>query len=199
MMVPRKLLLVIPLAAALLSGACASASAKGKPSDKPALNVPPPPPRIIEPAPEPMPEPVSELPTAPATTTPPASRSNRSRESKPAANTDSKPAEQKPAEPPPTDPAPVAQPPAQPPAQLRTPQTADAENASKAVRATVQNANSLLSNIDYRQLSKLRQKAYNDAKQFILQAEDAIKQGNFVFAQGMATKAETLARELAGR
>jgi hypothetical protein len=199
MMVSRKLLLVLPLAAALLSGACASASAKGKPSDKPALNVPPPPPRIIEPAPEPMPEPVSELPTAPATTTPPASRSNRSRESKPPTNTDSKPAEQKPAEPPPTDPAPVAQPPAQPPAQLRTPQTADSENASKAVRATVQNANSLLSNIDYRQLSKVRQKAYNDAKQFILQAEDAIKQGNFVFAQGMANKAEQLARELAGR
>jgi hypothetical protein len=199
MSVPRKLLLVIPLATALLSGACAAASAKGKPTDKPALNVPPPPPRVIEPAPEPMPDPVSELPTVPATTTSPASRSNRSRESKPPANTDSKPAEQKPAEPPPADPAPVAQPPAQPPAQLRTPQTADSENASKAVRATVQNANSLLSNIDYRQLSKVRQKAYNDAKQFILQAEDAIKQGNFVFAQGWATKAEQLARELAGR
>ena len=44
-----------------------------------------------------------------------------------------------------------------------------------------------------------RKKAYNDAKLFIQQAEDAIKQGNFVFAQGMANKAETLARELAGK
>jgi hypothetical protein len=146
-----------------------------------------------------MPEPVSELPTVPTTSTPPASRPNRPRENKPAANSESKPAEQKPVEPPPPDPAPVSQPPAQPPAQLRTPQTADAENASKAIRTTLQSANTMLSSINYQQLSKVRQKAYDDAKRFMVQAEDAIKQGNFVFAQAVATKAEKLARELAGQ
>ena len=48
-------------------------------------------------------------------------------------------------------------------------------------------------------LSNERKKAYNDAKLFLQQAEEALKQGNFAFAQGVATKAETLARELAGR
>ena len=48
-----------------LSQAARPLSAKGKPTDRPAMNVPPPPPRLIEPAPEPLPEPVAELPAAP--------------------------------------------------------------------------------------------------------------------------------------
>ena len=189
----------IMLAIALASvTACASASATGR-SEGPALNVPPPPPRNIEPAPEPLPDPVSELPTTPANTvTPPAaSRPNRSAAKPPAS--DPKANETKPAEPPPPDPAPVAQPPAQPPVQLRTPQTADSENAIRAIRATVDRANTLLNGIDYRPLSKIRKKAYDDAKAFIGQADEAIRQGNYVFAQAVATKAETLARELAGK
>jgi hypothetical protein len=93
----------------------------------------------------------------------------------------------------------VPQPPAQPPAQLRTPQTADAENAIRAIRATVDRANALLNGIDYRPLNKVRKKAYDDAKGFIGLADEAIKQGNYMFAQAVATKAETLARELAGK
>jgi hypothetical protein len=34
---------------------------------------------------------------------------------------------------------------------------------------------------------------------FLQQAEDALKDGNIVFAQAVATKAEKLARELASR
>jgi hypothetical protein len=57
----------------------------------------------------------------------------------------------------------------------------------------------MLGGVDYGPLSNNRKKAYNDAKRFIRQAEDAIKRGNFAFAQGVATKAETLARELSGK
>jgi len=96
-----------------------------------------------------------------------------------------------PVEPPP---APVA-----PAAQLRTPQTADTDGAAKAVQATLDRARNTLATVNFGPLSNERKKAYNDAKLFMQQAEDALKQGNFVFAQGVATKAETLAKELAGR
>jgi Predicted membrane protein len=191
----RKILLVVPLLA-IATGGCASASASAKAKDVPALNVPPPPARVIEPSPEPLPEPVSELPTTPAAT-PPATRPNRPREQRPPA-TEAKPGE-KPVEPPPPEPAPVTPPPVAPPAQLRTPETADGSNAAKTVRATIDRTNQLFSGINYQSLSKDRKKAYDDAKRFIQQAEDALKQGNIVFAQGVATKAETLAKELAGR
>ena len=67
------------------------------------------------------------------------------------------------------------------------------------MQATVERANTMLSGVDYGPLSNNRKKAYNDAKRFIRQAEDALKRRNFAFAQGVATKAETLARELSGR
>jgi outer membrane biosynthesis protein TonB len=193
----KKFALALPLIALLASG-CASVSAKSK--DAPGLNVPPPPPRVIEPAPEPLPEPVPDLPstTAASPPNPSAPRPNRPRENRSPA-TDPKANEQKPVEPvTPPDPAPVAQPPAQPPAQLQTPQAADT-NAARAVRSTIDRANGLLSGVDYGRLSNDRKKAYDDAKRFSQQAEASLKEGNVVFAQAVATKAETLARELAGR
>jgi len=190
-------LLVLALA---LEG-CAALSAKSKPADLPALNVPPPPPRLIEPAPEPLPEPVNELPSAPLS-------SGISRGSRPGpvvprptpSTPDPKPvAEPKPVEPPPADPAPVPQPPVAPAAQLRTPQTADASNAEKAVRSTLDRASRLLSTVDYRLLTNERKKAYDDAQRFIKGSEEALKEANFVAAQPLAVKAETLAKELAGK
>jgi len=189
----RKLLL-LPLAASLMAGACAAVSAKGKSRDLPPLNMPAPPARVIEPSPEPPPEPVNDLPVvAPM---PPPTPSPRASRPAPRPQTE-KPAE-KPVDPVPDPPQPVAQPPVQPAAQLRTPQTADA-SASRAVQATIDRANQMLLGVDYRLLSNERKKAYDDAKQFIREADGAIKQGNLVFAQGVATKAETLARELAGK
>jgi outer membrane biosynthesis protein TonB len=187
-------LVVVPL----LSG-CAALSAKGKPTDLPALNVPPPPPRMIEPAPEPLPEPVPELPATPPSTTvsrgttrPPVTRPNPPQQEPKA--------DPKPVEPPPPDPAPVAQPPSVPPsAQLRTPQTADTSNAEKGVRTTLDRARGLLTTVDYRILNSERKKAYDDSQRFIQQSEGALKEGNFVFAQSLAGKAETLAKELAGK
>jgi outer membrane biosynthesis protein TonB len=192
----RKLLFVISLVAlAPLASACASASAKVNPADRPPLAVPPPPARVIEsaPQPDPVPDPVPELPPAP----PPAKVSRPARDTSP--REPAKPPEPKAGESTPTDspaPAPTAP---QPAPQLRTPQTADSSEAERNVRSTIDRANKSLGGVDYRPLNNDRKKAYNDAKMFIQQAEDALKQGNFVFAQGVANKAETLARELAGR
>ena len=193
----RKLPLLIPLVGLVAAG-CACASAKA-PADRPALVVPPPPPRVIEPAPEPpTPEPVSDIPPAPSPTPPGRPGRPASREPKTQVNenkTEPK-AETKPAEP---VIEPVAPPPPQPPPQLRTPETSDSTGAAKTVRATIERAKNFLGTVDYGPLSNDRKKAYNDAKLFIVQAEDGLKQGNGVFAQGVATKAETLARELAGK
>lgn len=182
--------ILLPIAASLMAGACASASARSK--DAPALSMPPVPPRVIAPSPEPPPEPVNDLPVvAPM---PPPAPSPRAPRPTPRPQAE-KPSE-KPPEAVPDTPAPVPQPPAQPAAQLRTPQSAD---AARAVQTTIDTARALLNGVDYRKLSAERQKAYDDANQFIKQAESAVKEGNVVFAQGVATKAETLARELAGK
>jgi hypothetical protein len=193
----RGLHLVLALSVVVLSG-CASAQAKSKPADRPALMVPPPPPRVIEPAAELSPEPVADLPSA-ASSTRQGRSTPREASPKPPA-TESKPeakaGEQKPIEPPPVEPSPQ---PVQPNPQLRTPQTADTSGAAKNVRATIGSARTMLNTVNYGPLNNERKKAYNDVKLFIQQAEDALKQENLVFAQGVATKAETLARELAGK
>jgi len=186
---------VLALSAVAVSG-CASVQAKGTPADRPALMVPPPPARIVEPA-EVPPEPVGDLPSSPigAASRPP----RREAPPKPAASEarpEAKAGDPKPVEPPPVDPPPSAAPPA---AQLRTPQTADTSNAGKAVRTTIDTARGVLNGVNFGPLSNVRKKAYNDAKLLLQQAEDALKEGNLAFAQGVASKAETLARELAGR
>jgi hypothetical protein len=142
---------------------------------------------------------VGDLPSPP-TTAPTTSRPNRQREknnnaaeAKPEVKPEAKPAE---VTPPPPEPA---APPAAPPAQLRTPQTADPSGAAKTVQATIDRARASLNSINFTAQSDERKKAYNDVKRFINQAEDAMKQGNFVFGQAVAAKAETLARELAGK
>jgi hypothetical protein len=191
----RHWLRIVPIVVLFpLAAACASASAKS--ADRPDLVIPPPPARVIPINAEPILEPVSDIP-APANAAPrpaarpPAARPSTGGETKPEA----KPGEVK------TD-APVEAPPAAPPAnpppapQLRT---AESGAVEAAVRASVERTRNLLSSIDYRLLSNERKKAYDDAKRFAQQAEDALKTGNTVFAQGVATKAETLAKELAGR
>jgi len=195
-------LYLIVLLAGLLGTACASAQAKGSP-DTPGLNVPTPPPHEIELPAEPL-EPVGEVMAAPPGTSPGTSRSARPAAPKPetAKGTEAKPGETKPENPPApaTNPEPAPPlPPAAPAPQLKTPQTADTSGAAKAVRSTIDRARNTLGAVNFGPLSNERKKAYNDAKLFLQEAEDALKEGNIVYAQAVATKAETLARELAGR
>jgi hypothetical protein len=203
----RKLLFAMALTGlAALAGACASASAKPRPSE-PALAIPPPPPRVVPINAEPIAEPVNDLPGGtPATSNTSAPRTGRgNREAVPRPQgTDTKP-EARPgtpgaattAEAPPATEPPAAPPtPTGPPPQLRT---ADSVNNEGTVRGMIDRARQILGTIDYRKLPDVRKKAYNDAKKFADQADDALKQGNVVFALGVAGKAETLAKELAGR
>ncbi|HTI36702.1 MAG TPA: hypothetical protein VL484_04010 [Vicinamibacterales bacterium] len=178
-----------------LVGACASASAKTKPVELPPLAVPPPPPRVIEPvpAPEPGPEPVADLPPAPANH--PVRQQPKETKEQPKAPETKPPADTPPAQPDTPPPAPVPQ----PPAQLRTPATANDTEAENGIRGAIERGRNLLSVVNYAALSNERKKAYNDAKMLLDQAESALKQGNYTFAQGVASKGETLAHDLAGR
>ena len=194
----------VVLIASLGAALSACASAAPRPSERPDLVIPPPPPHVVPINAEPIAEPVGDLPGAsvPAAGSP-ATRSGRgSREAsnRPAAAPDTKPESKPGSEVKPEAPIPevvsAPPPPASPPPQLRT---ADGPAAEGAVRAQVERARNLLKNVDYRMLTAIRKKAYDDAKRFADQADEALRQGNVVFAQGVAGKAETLARELAGR
>jgi hypothetical protein len=187
----KNLMLGLSICAAVANGACATVRAK-PPAERPPLEVPVPPGKVIEPLPhqEPaMPEPVGELPT-----TPPANpRPNRPPAAREAPRTDPKP------DTPVVEPAP---PPATPPApapQLRTPGTPDNAEAARQVRDILDRANKTLSSIDTRRFPKARQGQYQDAKRLVTQSEDALKAGNFDSARKLADKANDIAKELQGR
>lgn len=193
----RRLLLVTPLV--VLAAGCASASG-GNPADRPDLVVPPPPAHVVPITPEPVIEPVADVPAPPSASAPAgrgAGRASRETPPKPAASEakpEAKPGETKPDTA--AEAAPPATPPPAPAPQLRT---AESSGAEAAVRGAIERTRNLLNSIDYRLLTPARRKAYDDAKGFAQQAEDALKAGNMVFAQSVATKAEALAKELAGK
>jgi hypothetical protein len=91
-----KTFFVLPLLVLAPLAGCSSVHATAKPADRPALVVPPPPPRIIEPGPDMPPEPVAELPPPPGA---PATRSPRPPASRPSSEpkSEAKPGETKPA------------------------------------------------------------------------------------------------------
>lgn len=185
-------LIVVALGVGLLSSACATTRAQ-TPTQRPALDVPPVPPRVIEPVLPPEPatlEPIGELPTAPAT--PPRPRSNPPRDTAREAKSEAKPPEAAPVE---ATPAPVTPPP-QPVGPLRTSRTPDGAQAERQIKDTIGRANGLLAKVDYQKLSAQLQKVYNEAKQFAELAEAAIKDAKFEYALELAEKAETLARGL---
>ena len=195
----RRLFLALTLfGLAAIAPACTTAQARSKPADMPPMNVPAPPPRAVAPPTpaEPPPEPVTELPPA----VPPASRTRPSA-TRDTAREAPKP-EPRPETPPESGGAPLPQTPAQPSVSvppLRTPSTADDQSAARNTRAVVDRARGMLNAIDYRQLSVERKAQYDTAKRFIEQADDAIKSGNYVYAQSLGEKAETIAKELAGK
>ena len=187
-----KVLRVLALVGLAAAGACVSA--RPKPADQPGLAIPPPPAHVVPITAEPVIEPVAEVPAPPASGTgrPPAKPAPKP--SAPESKAEVK--EAKPETPPETPPAAPPATPAAPTPQLRTPESSGAE---ATVHATIERTRNLLNSIDYRYLTNVRKKAYDDAKTLASQAEEALKAGNVIFAQSMATKAETLAKELAGK
>jgi outer membrane biosynthesis protein TonB len=172
----KRLIVVLSLMLAAASAACASVTAKAPP-ERPALEVPAPPTKVVEPSPkpEPAPDPVPDLPAAAPTNSP------RSRPpARPAERTDPKPeaATTTEAVPPP---APV------PPApQLRTPGTPDASEGAKQVNDILDRATKTLNSIDVRRFSKTRREQYDAAKHLVTQSQVALKQSYFENAKKLA-------------
>jgi hypothetical protein len=185
----RALSLVV-LGAALCSGLACKTARAATPVERPNLDVPPAPPRVIETAPPvepPPPEPVGDLPA------PPVGGTSRPKPSRDTGNS-AKP-EVKPETPP--DPQPVAPiAPTPPPPQLRAPGLASGPETAGEIRGILERASGMLNNTDYAKLTKTRQASYDTAKRFHSEGEKELKAGNFVLAKELAEKAERLAKEL---
>jgi outer membrane biosynthesis protein TonB len=185
-------LLVVALAPVV--SACMTTRAQ-TPAERPALEVPPVPPRVLEPVdvgPPARPEPVPDLPP-PAANPPrprPARDNNQREPVKPEPKPETPPAEAQPPQPAPSQ---ATVPP------LRISGNADAAQAERQVRETIGRADGLLGKVDYQRLSDGGRKAYNEAKLFMQSSEAALKESNFELAREYAGKAEKLARELQGR
>ena len=186
---PTLLLCCLP---ALLAAGCTHAQAKTTP-DMPALAMPAPPPRDVEPTEVETPAPVS-LATEPARNAP-----ARPRPAAPPARTEPKPEPPKPEPPPPVDPPKAAEEPIKPPTTLQTtPATAEGE-VERSIRASLQRASGDLNRVDYRALNADARTQYDQAKRFVSQADDAMRTKNLLFAKNLAEKAATIAAQLAGR
>lgn len=179
------------IAGGLGAAACKTARAATA-IERPNLEVPPPPPRVIEPAPPvelPPPEPVGEVP---ATTTGTGAARPRPQRDPATAKPEVKP--ETPPEPPPPTPTVPATPP-----QLRAPGLASGPETAGEIRAILDRSQAMLEKIDYGRLSKPRQNSYDTAKRFHAEGEKELKAANYVLAKELAEKAERLAKELQGR
>lgn len=174
------------LVAVVAGGAACRTVSATAPIERPALDVPPPPPRVIIPIPGPVPprlEPVEELPVT-TEKSPTRGRANRDK-------TDPGKPDPKiePVEPPAPPPAPVV-----PPLRLENPNAAQLSNQ---VRDTLARARAIIDGIERNSLgSEPRKKAYDQAKLFAEEAEDAIQKNNLVYAKEVAEKAERLASSI---
>jgi hypothetical protein len=166
--------------------------------DVPALEVPAPPARDVEPAEAEPPQPAT-LPQEPTRTAPPRPRPA------PGTATPPRPDTPKP-EPPKSEPPPIAEPvrpadesPRPPTTTLQTtPAQAEVE-VERGIRATLTRASSDLNRIDYRVLNSEARTQYDIAKRFISQSDAAIRAKNLEYARTLADKAAALAVQLGGK
>ena len=173
-------LLFVAAMLALASGGCATARAK-TPAAPTALEVPSPPPRIIVPPdPEPTPPPPTITEVTPKPQTPPRRQA--------AARPDAKTEPPRPAEPPVVTAAPTAT------LQQALPTTAS--EAARQVRELLTRAKEDLKRVNYAALSADAKSQYDTASRFVAQADQALKEGNLVFAAKVADKAAGLAASL---
>ena len=187
----RVSLRLVALAGAL-AGAAACASTRAQTRTDPApLDIPEPPPRLIEALPEvaeiPAPEPERRASVPPLPRPAP-----RNRETVTANRAEPKPDAAKP-----PDPIPAVEPPppAAPRAELRTPDSA----GDKEIREIIDRASKALGRVDYQKLGKEGQEQYNTGMRFIEQAKEALDARNQIAAKYLADKADTIAKELTGR
>lgn len=171
--------------------ACATTRAE-VPRERPALDVPMPPPRVIEPLPVPDPPPVQPVGELPGGSTPVPPRPRPMRPAENNAKPEVKPEETKqPETPVPASPPPVP--------QLSIPEAANAARLTAEIRGTIERTRAALEKIDYGPLSDARKKAYNEVKLFADQAEAELKLNNLLVAKELADKSERLVKEFQGR
>jgi hypothetical protein len=170
-----------------LAGACSRPQARTVP-EMPALDMPPPPPRVVEAVldSEPLDLPVEELPPGLPSRprVEPAQRTEAPRaepRNEPVASSGS-------AEAPRTPPTTL---------QIATPQRE--AQLERDVRAQLTLAASTLNRIDYQRLSVGARDQYDQARRFMSQAQEALQARNLPFAENLAGKAVTLASQLSGR
>ncbi len=151
----------------------------------PALVVPSPPPRVIVP---PQPEPPAQVedaqPPSPARSRPQRASAPR-QESRPETKPESAPE------------APAPAPEATNPAPEKPPTPADAAGVA-AVRQQMGRATQNLTQVNYAGLSNDMKTQYDTANRFLALAEQALKEGNLLFASTLADKAGAIAALLTG-
>jgi len=193
---PRRLtaFFVLVLMLPIVSG-CARARAK-TPDMPTALDVPVPPPRLVEPLDVEGPPP-ARLPEEPARPVPARARPT------PAPTRPEPPRAEAPKPEPPAADVPKAaeeaQKPGPPPTTLQTTPAGAEGEVERSIRTTLARAATDLSRVDYRVLNADARTQYDTAKRFIKQAEEATREKNLVFAKNLAEKAAGLAAQLAGK
>ena len=179
----------------ILASGCASLSAKSA-ADLPALEVPPPPPRTVEPA-DTEPTPPATLPDEPSRRAPVAAPRRSPPTPPPAPRPETREAPK--TEPPlPVTPA-VDPKPAEPPKTLQTTSAEEEGRENQLIRALLAKASNDLKRIDYQRLDTDARTQYDTAKRFVTQAENALRTKNLVMARSIADKAAALAAQLAGK
>ena len=179
------------LNSALVLSGCAKTQAASVP-DGPPLAVPAAPPRVLAP---PADEPLAENPPEPQPAAPPPpTNASQPARPRPRPATTATPAEEPkpvetPAAPPASTEAPVVRP---------VPPAVDAA-AERRIREVMRRGTADLNRIDYQKLSVDGKAQYEAAKRFNEQAEQALKERNYIFATTVADKAALIATELQGR
>jgi hypothetical protein len=181
--------------AVLVCLAAGSACTRTRPVAAPAvvaLDVPPPPARVISTPPEPVAPVESTTVERPA----PAARPARSTRTSANRTETPKPAEAGRVEPGVETPPSAAPEVAAPAPLLRTPQTADESHVEKRTNGVLDNAAKLLDRVNIATLGQQARQQHETARRFVEQARQALVERNFVLASYLADKAETLAKGL---
>jgi len=173
------------------SFACAKAQAKTAAAGPP-LEVPAPPARVLAPVEEPA---TASAPPPVETPAPAAAAAPRTPPPRPPAR---RPEPERPDSSAPAA-ATTGQPAAEPPRELRPASPAADAAAERETRDSLARAAGALSRVDYGRLNADARAQYDQAKRFMEQAQQALRDRNFVFAATLADKAATLAAGLSGR
>lgn len=178
--------LMLCAAAAMIATGCFGAQARTV--VVPTLDMPEPPPRVVEVS-TPVPPPPVSLPEEPARNTPP----------RPSPRAETPRAADVPRPDPQPEPVRSVEEARPTPGALQTPNTREEAEAERRIRSSLAQAVTDLNRTGYQSLDADARLQYDTARRFVSQAEDAIRARNLVFAANLAEKAVLLAAQLAGR